>query len=179
MAVVARTYARALFRAAKEQGRFDEVRDELQSFVVALGEVPELRALLRNPQLDPPAKAEALEAVLEGADELVRNFLRVVAMKGRAPLIEEIAREYEILVAAEEKILNVELTTAYELSDAEASTIVKQIETASGRRVEAERSVDPDLVGGLVLKAGSLEADSSVRGRLNRLRQELAQGARL
>jgi F-type H+-transporting ATPase subunit delta len=102
MAVVARTYARALFRAAKEQGRFDEVRDELQSFVAALGEVPELRALLRNPQLDPPAKAEALEAVLEGADELVRNFLRVVAMKGRAPLIEEIAREYEILVAAEE-----------------------------------------------------------------------------
>jgi F-type H+-transporting ATPase subunit delta len=70
------------------------------------------------------------------------------------------------------------LTTAYELSDAEASSIVEQIEKASGRRVEAERSVDPDLVGGLVLKAGSLEADSSVRGRLNRLRQELAQGAR-
>jgi len=179
VAVVARTYAKALFEAAKEQGRLDEVRDELASFVSALHDVPELGALLRNPQLDPPAKAEALAALLKHADELVRNFLRLVAEKGRAPLIEEIAREYEVLVAAEEKILNVELTTAYELSDAEASSIVKQIEKASGRRVEAERSVDPDLVGGLVLKAGSLEADSSVRGRLNRLRQELAQGARL
>jgi F-type H+-transporting ATPase subunit delta len=178
MAVVARTYAKALFDAAKEQGRLDDVREELDAFVSALHDVPELDALLRNPQLDPPAKAEALAALLKDADELVRNFLRLVAEKGRAPLIEEIAHEYDALVAAEEKILNVELTTAYELSDAEASSIVKQIEEASGQRVEAERSVDPALVGGLVLRAGSLEVDSSVRGRLNRLRQELAQGAR-
>jgi len=179
MAVVARTYARALFQAAKEQGRLDEVGEELDSFVAALHEVPELNAVLRNPQLDPPAKADALAAVLADADELVRNFVRLLAMKGRAPLVEEISREYQLLVAAEEQILTVELTTAYELSDKEAKAIVKQIEDASGRRVEAERSVDPDLVGGLVLKAGSLEADSSVSGRLERLRRELAQGASL
>lgn len=177
MAVVARTYAKALFDAAKEQGRLDEVRAELQEFVTALDDVPELGALLRNPQLDPPAKAEALAAVMEGADELVRNFFRLVAEKGRAPLIEDIAREYEELVAAEEQILRVELTTALELSDTEATSIVEQIEKASGRRVEATRSVDPGLVGGLILKAGSLEVDSSVRGRLDRLRHEL-QGAR-
>jgi len=141
-------------------------------------EVPELGALLRNPQLDPPAKAEALAAVMEGSDELIRNFFRLVAEKGRASLIEDIAGEYEELVAAEEQILKVELTTALELSDKEASSIVEQIEKASGRKVEATRSVDPDLVGGLVLKAGSLEVDSSVRGRLDRLRQELVQGAR-
>jgi len=174
MGVIARTYAKALFDAAKEHGRIDEVRGELETFVAALHEVPELDALLRNPQLDPPAKAEALEALLEAADELVRNFFRLVAEKGRAPLIEEIVREYQALVAAEEQILNVELTTACELSDKEADSIVKQIEQASGRRVEAVRSVDPDLVGGLVLQAGSLEVDSSVRGRLNRLRRELA-----
>ena len=178
MAVVARTYARALFDSAKAQGRLDEVRAELQEFVTVLREVPELQALLRNPQLDPSAKAEALAAVMEGADELVRNFFRVVAEKGRAPLIEEIAREHEELVAAEEQILKVELTTAVELSDTETTSIVEQIEKASGRRVEAVRSVDPALVGGLVLKAGSLEVDSSVRGRLDRLRQELVQGAR-
>jgi F-type H+-transporting ATPase subunit delta len=177
MAVVARTYAKALFDAAKEQGRVDEVRAELQELVTALDDVPELGAFLRNPQLDPPAKAEALAAVMEGADELVRNFLRVVAEKGRAALIDEIAREYEELVAAEEQILKVELTTALELSDKEANSIVEQIEKASGKRVEATRSVDPGLVGGLVLKAGSLEVDSSVRGRLDRLRQELVQGA--
>ena len=178
MAVVARTYAKALFDAAKEQGRLDEVNEELQSFVASLHDVPELQALLRNPELEPPAKAEVLAAVLAGADELLSNFLRVVAEKGRAPLIEEMARELDALVAAEEQILKVELTTAYELSDEEAGSIVEQIEQASGRRVEAARSVDPDLVGGLLLKAGSLEVDSTVRGRLDRLRHELVQGAR-
>jgi F-type H+-transporting ATPase subunit delta len=178
MAVVARTYAKALFETANEQGRLDEVREELQEFVTALHDVPELGALLRNPQLDPPAKAEALAAVLEGADELVRNFFRVVAQKGRAQLIEEIVSEFEELVAAEEQILKVELTTAYELSDEEAGSIVKQIEKASGRHVEAALSVDPGLVGGLLLRAGSLQVDSSVRGRLDRLRHELVQGGR-
>ncbi|HEY7149134.1 MAG TPA: ATP synthase F1 subunit delta [Gaiellaceae bacterium] len=174
MAVVARTYARALFEAAKEKGRIDEVREELDSFVTAIDEVPELRSLIRNPELDPPEKAKALDAVLAQADELVRNFARVVAEKGRAPMLGEIAREFDVLVAAEEKILNVELTTSYELSADEAAAIVRQIEQASGRRVEATRTVEPDLIGGLVLKAGSLEVDSSIRGRLDRLRRELA-----
>jgi F-type H+-transporting ATPase subunit delta len=174
VAVVARTYARALFGAAKEHGRLDEVREELDTFVATIREVPELQALIRNPQLDPPAKADALAAVLEGADELLRNFARLLAEKGRAPMLEEIAREYDALVAAEERILNVELTTAFVLSDNEADSIVKQIEQASGRRVEANRTVDPELIGGVVLKVGSLEVDSSVRGRLDRLRRELA-----
>ena len=174
MAVVARTYARALFEAAKDAGRIEPVRDELATFVEAVEDVPELRALIRNPELDPRTKAAALDAVLEGADELIRNFVRVVTEKGRAAQLDEIAREYEALVAAEEQILSVELTTAYELSDDEAAAIVKQIEQASGQRVEAARTVDPDLIGGLVLKAGSLEVDSSVRGRLARLRRDLA-----
>jgi F-type H+-transporting ATPase subunit delta len=174
VAVVARTYARALFGTAKEHGKLDEIREELDSFVTAIRDVPELRALIRNPELDPPAKAEALAAVLEGADEILRNFARLVAVKGRAPMLEEIAREYDALVAAEERILNVELTTAYELSDDEADSIVKQIEEAAGRRVEAERTVDSDLIGGVVLKVGTLEVDSSVKGRLERLRRELA-----
>ena len=174
MAVVARTYARALFDAAQEQGKLDEIREELDSFVAAIREVPELQAVIRNPELDPAAKAEVLAAVLEGADEILRNFARLVAEKGRAPMLEEIAREYDALVAAEERILNVELTTAYQLSDNEADLIVKQIEQASGRRVEAERTVDPELIGGVVLKVGTLEVDSSVRGRLERLRRELA-----
>jgi F-type H+-transporting ATPase subunit delta len=174
MAVVSRTYARALFEAAKAHGRIDEVREELATFVKAVDDVPELKSLIRNPELDPPAKAAALDAILHEADELIRNFIRVVTEKGRAGQLDEIAREYEALVAAEEQILSVELTTAYELSDDEASTIVKQIEQASGRRVEAARTVDPELIGGLVLKAGSHEVDSSVRGRLDRLRRELA-----
>jgi len=152
----------------------DDVREELDAFVTAVEEIPELRSLIRNPELDPPTKAATLDAVLEGADELLRNFVRVVTQKGRAAQLDEIAREYEALVAAEEQILSVELTTAYELSDEEAAAIVQQIEEASGRRVEAARTVDTGLIGGLVLKAGSLEVDSSVRGRLERLHRDLA-----
>jgi ATP synthase F1 delta subunit len=174
VAVVARTYARALFASAKEQDRLDDVREELDDFVTALREVPELGALLRNPQLDSRTKAEALDRVLADADEVVRNFLRLVTEKGRGPQIEEIAREFDALYDAEQQILSVELTTAYELSDEDARGIVQQIETASGRTVEATRSVDPNLIGGIVLKAGSLRVDSSVRGRLTRLRRELA-----
>jgi F-type H+-transporting ATPase subunit delta len=174
VAVVARTYANALFQAAQEHGKLEGVREELEDFVAALRDVPELNALLRNPQLDPKEKAEALEQVLAGADELLRNFLRVVTEKGRGAQIEEIAREFEELYAAEQQVLSVELTTAYELSDEDAREIVRQIENASGRTVEATRSVDPKLIGGIVLRAGSLRVDSSVRGRLNRLRRELA-----
>jgi ATP synthase F1 delta subunit len=174
VAVVARTYARALFDAAKEHGRIEQVRGELGMLVEAIREVPELHAMIRNPELDPPEKADALAAIMKDADELLRNFVRLVAQKGRAPMLEEISREYDALVAAEERILNVELTTAFELSDDEAGSIVEQIEEASGRRVEASRTVDPDLIGGVVLKVGSLEVDSSVRGRLDRLRRELA-----
>jgi F-type H+-transporting ATPase subunit delta len=174
VAVVARTYARALFEAAKEAGRIEEVREQFDALAEAIREVPELQAVIRNPELDTPQKAGALAAIMRDADELLRNFVRLVAEKGRAPMLEEIAHEYDALVAAEERILNVELTTAFELSEEQASSIVEQIEQASGRRVEANRTVDPALIGGVVLKVGTLEVDSSVRGRLERLRRELA-----
>jgi F-type H+-transporting ATPase subunit delta len=103
----------------------------------------------------------------------VRNFLRLAAEKRRIAEIEEIAREFDRLMAAEERRLNVELTTAYELSDKEARALLKQIEEASGRTIEATRKVDPSLIGGFVLQAGSMRVDASVRGRLEGLRQEL------
>jgi F-type H+-transporting ATPase subunit delta len=113
--------------------------------------------------------------LLADADELVRNFVRVVAEKGRIAELPEIARELDVLVAREERRLAVELTTAFELSDDQAEDIVRQIERAAGRTVEATRSVDTSLIGGLVLQAGSLRVDSSVRGRLRRLKRELRQ----
>jgi F-type H+-transporting ATPase subunit delta len=173
LSVAHRTYARALFQAAKEKGRLAAVREELADFVAAIEQVPELDALLRNPQLDPRAKAQALEDVLGGADELVRNFLLLAVEKNRGGQIREIQRELERLMAQEERRLTVELTTAYDLSDDEARQIIGQIEQASGRPVDATRDVDPELIGGIVLQAGSLRVDASVRGRLERLRKEL------
>ncbi len=174
MSVVHRVYARALYDAAGEAGRLDAVGQELGAFATQVRDVPELRAVLRNPQLDPRAKASALDALTEGGDELVRNFLSLLAEKNRIAEVEEIAREFERLVARAQGQLSVELTTAYELSEEDARSIVDQIAQVSGRRVEATRKVDPGLIGGIVLQAGSFRVDASVRGRLNRLRQELA-----
>jgi F-type H+-transporting ATPase subunit delta len=173
IAVADRTYARALFEAAQERGRLDAVHGELTDFVAAVREVPELRNVLRNPEVDPETKAGLLDEILGGADELVRNFLRLTAEKGRIGEIEDIARELDRLVSQLEKRLTVELTTAYELSDQEASGILKTIEEASGRKVDATRKVDADIIGGLILQAGSLRVDASVRGRIERLRREL------
>ncbi len=173
MAVADRMYARALFQAAKEQDRLQPVREDLADFVASAREVPELASLLQNPKLDPRAKVAALEDILGGVDELVRNFLRLLAEKGRTGQLEEINREFEGLVTEEEGRLEVELTTAYELTDDEAQSILRGIEQASGRQVEATRRVDPDIIGGIILQAGSLRADGSVRGRLERLRHEL------
>ena len=174
MAVAQRLYARALFEAAQEAGRLDAVAGDLAAIARALDEVPELGSFLRNPQIEPAGKAEVLGEITAGADELVRNFARLVAEKGRAGELQDIAAELEALVARAQNRLNVELTTAYELSDEEARSIVETIERASGRTVEASRNVDPSLIGGIVLQVGSFRADGSVRGRLERLRHELA-----
>ena len=149
------------------------MREELGDFVAAIEEVPELRELLRNPEVDSRARAAALEDVLGDADELLRNFLRLLSEKGRSGQIEQIHEEFERLAAAEERRLEVELTTARELSDEEEREILEQIERASGRKVEATRTIDPDLIGGVILQAGSLRVDASVRGRLEQLRHEL------
>jgi F-type H+-transporting ATPase subunit delta len=149
------------------------VHEALADFAAAIEQSPELHAVLRNPQLESAAKARILEDIAGDEEPLFRNFLLLVAEKGRAGEIDAIAQEFERLIAREERRLTVELTTARELSDEEAAAIVAQIETAAGRKVEATRSVDPRLVGGVVLQAGSYRVDASVRGRLERLRQEL------
>jgi F-type H+-transporting ATPase subunit delta len=149
------------------------VHEALSDFAVAIEQTPELRNVLRNPQLESSAKANILADIAGGDEPLFKNFLLLIAEKGRAGELDEIAHEFERLMAREERRLTVELTTARELTDDEAHAIVAQIEQAAGRKVEATRSVDPDLVGGIVLQAGSYRVDASVRGRLERLRQTL------
>lgn len=173
MAVVHRVYAEALLAAAKDADALANVRADLGEFVAAVEESEELRNFLRNPQVEPGGKRRALESLLEGGDERVRNFARLLAEKNRIAEVADIQREFERLVAAEERVLELELTTALELSDEEAQKIVGEIEKAAGRKVEARRAVDPSLIGGLVVQAGSIRLDASVRGRLNQLREEL------
>jgi F-type H+-transporting ATPase subunit delta len=174
VSVAYRIYARALFEAAQDKGVLQRVRDEVDDLVLAVHEVPQLGTVLANPEIEQSAKADILEDVLVDAHEVTRNFLRLLAAEGRTAEVEQIVREFDSLVAADEHLLEVELTTAIDLSDEDFRSLVSQIEQASGRTVQATRSVDPDLIGGVVLQAGSMRLDASVRGRIEQLRHELA-----
>jgi F-type H+-transporting ATPase subunit delta len=173
--IVERKYAQALYDAALEKERLSEVRSGLADFLEAERTVPELATVLANPELDSASKAALLEDLLAGDEPLVRNFLRLLAEKKRIEALEEIVREFEVLVDVGEKRLRVVVTTAQELSEEEARSLVSRIEAATGSQVEARRHVDPSLLGGLIVQAGSLRLDASVRGRIEKLRTELVE----
>ena len=151
----------------------EAVQQQLHELRDAVASVDELHALLENPEVESVVKGDVLARIAGSADEIVVNFLRLVAEKGRAGELREIVEELDALVAAEQRILDVELTTATELSDVEFGRILGRIESASGRKVQATRKVDTNLIGGIVLQAGSMRLDASVRGRLERLRHDL------
>jgi F-type H+-transporting ATPase subunit delta len=173
LAVAHRVYAEALLEAARENGALDAVRTEFDDLAAAVEESEELRDFLRNPQIESQTKRSVLESLLEGGDPRFVNFVRLLVDKGRIDEVDEVHDEWERLLAREARVLELELTTAIELSDADANAIVEQIEQASGRRVVATRTIDPGIIGGIVVQAGSQLLDASVRGRLNQLRQEL------
>jgi F-type H+-transporting ATPase subunit delta len=173
LAVVHRVYAQALLDAAQEKKRLAAVRKQFDQFAAALRGSDELRRFLQNPQVELLTKQAALEDLLKGSDELLLNFVRLLADKSRIAEVERVYEEWSRLLAQQERILELELQTAVELSDKEAAKVVGQIEKASGRKIVATRTVDPDLIGGLVVQAGSLRLDASVRGRLEQLREQL------
>jgi F-type H+-transporting ATPase subunit delta len=173
VAVAHRVYAEALLEAAQDKKRLDPVRQEFEDFTAAVEESDDLRRFLQNPQIEVRTKREALDDLLEGSDEIFLNFIRLLVEKDRITEVEDIHEEWSRLLARQERVLELELQTAVELSDEEAAKVVHEIEEASCRTVVATRSVDPDLIGGLVVQAGSLRLDASVRGRLQQLREEL------
>ena len=173
MAVAHRVYAEALLGAAQDKQRLDQVRQEFEDFATAVGESDDLRRFLRNPQVELRTKRSALEDLLQGSDEIFLNFVRLLLAKDRIAEVEDVYEEWTRMLARQERVLELELQTAVELSDEEAAKVVGEIEEASGRKVVATRTVDPALIGGLVVQAGSIRLDASVRGRLQQLREEL------
>jgi F-type H+-transporting ATPase subunit delta len=173
VAVAHRVYSEALFEAAQGKNRLDQVRQEFEDFAAAVRESDELQRFLQNPRIEQRTKRSALEDLLEGSDELFLNFVRLLLEKDRISEVEQVYEEWARLLARRERVLELELQTAVELSDDEAAKVVSEIEAASGRRIVATRTVDPELIGGLVVQAGSIRLDASVRGRLQQLREEL------
>jgi ATP synthase F1 delta subunit len=174
---IARVYADALFRAAKEAGKLDEVREQLGQIADALEENRELQVFLFSPYFSSKEKQEGLRKAVSGADELVVNFLDLLNEKHRMPVIFRIRRAFEEMWAKENKRLDVNVTSAVALDEGVAERLGEEIEKQTGHKVRLTSDVDEDILGGLVLRVGNMVLDASIRNRLEKLRKSVAQAA--
>jgi F-type H+-transporting ATPase subunit delta len=177
MEELARVYGRSLFEAALESGRLDEVREQLAQFADALDEHRELAVFFFSPYFSTKEKQEALGRVLTGADPLIVNFLALLIDNHRMPVIFRIRQELERLWEEENRMLPVEITSAIELDPATTENLGRTIGDRSGRRVSLAAHVDPEILGGIIVRVGNSILDASIRNRLEQLRRHVAQGA--
>ena len=177
MEEIAQVYARSLFEVSKENDELDEVQEQLGQFADALDESRELQLFFFSPYFSSQEKKDAIAKVVDGANEHFANFLELIAERHRMPAVFRIRREYDSLWREENKLLEVRITSAVELDDDLVKTIGQRIEDQTGQRIDLDANVDPDVIGGLVLRVGNMVMDASVRGRLERLRKEVARAA--
>jgi F-type H+-transporting ATPase subunit delta len=170
---IARVYARALYEAAAEAGSVQQVGDDLTAFVGALASSSELRAVFLSGEISVEQKKSVVVALLEGADPLVRNFLKVIIDKNREPVVGEACNLFVQRVEAEAGVVKVEMTTAVGVPEPVQEQVRKTLETALEKRVELTVTVDEDIVGGVKLRVGDRIADASIRHRLEQLRARL------
>ncbi len=168
------TYAEALFEAAREREELEEVLEDLKEFVEALQESEELRLFFYGGQIPEREKRRALDALTEDMTLSTRNFLKVLSDNGREEILEEALLRYEELVKEHLGRIEVEVTTAVELSDEELDRLRERLgKILEGREVILHTSVNPNLLGGAVFRFGGRMLDSSVRGQLLSLREEM------
>jgi F-type H+-transporting ATPase subunit delta len=177
MEEIAEVYSRALFEVAQEHGVLDRVHDELGEFAEALEQDRDLQLFFFSPYFSSEEKRDAVGRVLDGADERLVNFLKLLAERHRMPAIQRIRRRFDSMWAEEHKLLPVSVTSAVELDEGLVQSIGRRIEEQTGRQVELSSTVDPDVLGGLVLRVGNMVLDASVRNRLERLRKQVAKAA--
>ena len=168
----ASTYAEALFEAARERDELEGVLDDLNEFVSALAGSEELRLFFYGGQVPEREKRRAVDALTEGMKLSTRNFLKILVDNGREHILEDVARRYEDLVKEHLGRVEVEVTTAVELSDGAMNSLRERLGKAlEGRDVVLETKVDPHLLGGAVFRFGGQMMDGSIRGRLESLRE--------
>jgi F-type H+-transporting ATPase subunit delta len=171
---IAQVYSRSLFEVAKEHGKLDRIRDELAAFADALAENRELSVFFFSPYFSTPEKEDGLRRTVVDADPTLVNFLQVLIENHRLPLIHRIRRQFEVLWDHENRRLPVEVTSAVELERSVIEALEARILEQTGQNVELESIVDPDILGGIVLRVGNSILDASVRHRLDQLRKEVA-----
>ena len=177
MQEIAEVYARSLFEVAKENDVLDQIHDELGEFADVLSESRELQVFFFSPYFSSEEKKDGIRKVVKGADERFVRFLELLAERHRMPVLFRIRRAFEGLWAEENKLLPVTITSAIELDDKTVKQIGKRIEEQTGRRIEHTAVVDPDVIGGLAVQVGNVVMDGTVRGRLEKLRRQVAAAA--
>ncbi|MBT0669677.1 F0F1 ATP synthase subunit delta [Novosphingobium profundi] len=168
-------YASALFELASENGTVTTVESDLDKTGVAIAASEDLASLIRNPEVSRAATGKAVEAVADvlGLSPLTKNFLGVLAENRRLAALPEIIRAFRAIAAAERGEATAEVTSAHALDETQVEQLRQKLEAREGRNVKITTSVDPDLLGGLVVTIGSKRIDSSIRTRLNSLAQAM------
>jgi len=177
MEEIGQVYARALFESAVEHGELDEVQEQLGIWADALGETKNLQTFFFSPRFSSAEKKDAIRKIIDGGNERFLNFLELLAERHRLPATFRIRRSFDELWREEHKMLPVEVTSAVELDEGLVRSIGERIEERTGRRIELTSRVDPDIIGGLVLRVGNKVLDASVQGRLQRLRKQIVRAA--
>lgn len=177
MEELARVYARALFEAALEQGKLDVLREQLAQFADALDRQRDLAVFFFSPYFSTAEKRQSLDTLLDGADEIFLNFLSLLIENHRMPVIFRIRYEYQRLWDEHHKTLPVQITSAIELDEQTTESLGRAIGERTGRKVTLAARVDPDILGGIVVRIGNSILDASIRNRLEQLRTQVAQGA--
>lgn len=167
------TYAEALYEAAEEGGVVEAVAGDLFLFLEAVSTNPELERALLSPEVDTRAKKGTVAAITEGAEPILRNFLQVVIDRGRIEDVREIAGAYAHRASEGENRLAVEAVTAVPMPDALRERLVARLQRDTGHAIDLTTAVDPEIVGGLVLRVEGTVVDGSVRNRLETLRESL------
>jgi F-type H+-transporting ATPase subunit delta len=175
MEEIARVYARALFEVAQEHDVLDEVREQLGAFADALNDNRDLAVFFFSPYFSVPEKKDGLGRAVDGANPAMENFLEALIERHRMPAIFRIRSEFESLWEEERRLLPVRVTSAVELDDALVRDLGKRIGEQVDREIEISSEVDPDILGGVVLRVGNVILDASIRSRLEQLRKQVAQ----
>ena len=177
MEKLGRVYGDALFDVAKEHGKLDGIHEQLGQFADAMNSNHDLRVFLFSPYFSSNEKREGLRKVIAGAEPEFQNFLELLAEKHRMPAIFRIRDRFDDRWAEENKRLDVRLTSAVELDPDVVKRVGEEIERQTGRTIDLEAEVDPDVLGGLVLRVGDRVLDASIRTKLDKLRREVARAA--
>jgi F-type H+-transporting ATPase subunit delta len=164
-------YASALFDLASDQGFVTAVESDLDRLGEAMKGSPDLAALIRNPKVSREDTASAMSAVgdLLGFSALTKNFIGVLAANRRLAKLPEIVRAFAAIAAAQRGEVTAEVTSAHPLNDDQVTQLAQKLKVREGKEVKIKASVDPEILGGLVVRIGSRQIDSSIRTRLNTL----------